>query len=89
MCCLFDSELFVQNYIPEINSHCCMQLYLIHFLCNTPGPGPGPRPRASRPPPLRGQTSQPPGGGAPMAEPAPAARGAPAPRLTDGAPQAG
>ena len=34
MCCLFDSELFVQNYIPEINSHCCMQLYLIHFLCN-------------------------------------------------------
>ena len=34
MCCLFDSELLVQNYIPKINSHCCMQLYLIHFLCD-------------------------------------------------------
>ncbi|XP_028335740.1 translation initiation factor IF-2-like [Physeter macrocephalus] len=45
-------------------------------------PGPGPWPRASRPPPLRRQASQPPGGGAPMAEPAPAASGAPAPRLT-------
>ena len=34
MYCLFDSELLVQNYTPKINSHCCMQLYLTHFLCN-------------------------------------------------------
>lgn len=46
--------------------------------------------RASCPQPLRRQPrASPGGGGAPVAEPAPALRGALAPRLTGGAPQAG
>lgn len=60
------------------------------FPCAGPSRRRWPWPRASRRLPLRRQRrAQPPGGGAPVAEPAPAPRGALAPGLTGGAPQAG
>lgn len=64
----------------------------LSFPCSGPSrrPWPWPWPRASRRLPVRRQPrAQPPGGGAPVAEPAPAPRGALAPGLTGGAPQAG